>query len=80
MHYKQLERQNKLPRARKRKRKEEERKIKIDEELKKQEAEKIKPTQVVTEQLASDAAYSQAQNLEKPDIQYLEAPTSSRPG
>ena len=42
------------------------RKRKIGEELKKQEADKIKLTQAVIEQSASDVADSQAQDLEKP--------------
>ena len=45
----------------------------MDEELKKQEAERLKLTGAVTEQLAFDPVDSQAQGLGNPDIQNPEA-------
>ena len=52
----------------------------MDEELKKQEAEKMKLIETMSEQSTSDTADSQAQDLGNPDIQDPEAAASSTPG
>ena len=49
----------------------------MDEELKKQELERLKLTGAVTEQSAFDPVDSQAQDLGNPDIQDLEAAAGS---
>ena len=51
----------------------------MDEELKKQEAKKIKLTKTVTEHSNFDTADSQAQDLGNPDIQDPEAAVGSTP-
>ena len=52
----------------------------MDEELKKQEVERLKLTRILTEQSASDLVDSQAQDLGNPDIQEPEATTGSTLG
>ena len=59
---------------------EEERKMKLDEELQKHEAERMKLTQIATEQSASDTADIQTQDVENPDVQDLDVPAISPPG
>ena len=52
----------------------------MDEDLKKQEAERLKLTRTVTEQSASDHVDSQAHDLGNPDIQDLEATAGNTTG
>jgi len=54
--------------------------MKLDEELQKQEAKRMKLTQTVTKQSTSDTADIQTQNVENPEVQDPEAPAVSTPG
>ena len=58
----------------------EEKKIKMDEELKKEEAERLNMIGTMIEQSVPDIIDSQAQDLGNPDIQDLEAAAASTTG